>query len=51
MLPYMLEYGADYNARDENGRTALVNAVSAGQSIEVVQMLVASGADPLVVTT
>jgi ankyrin repeat protein len=40
-----LENGANINVRDENGTTALMNAVIGGHS-EVVRVLLQHGADP-----
>lgn len=40
----LLELGADINAKDEHGQTALMNAAHAGR-IELVRLLVEHGAD------
>ncbi len=40
----LLENGADINAKDEQGQTALMNASHAGQ-LELVRLLVEHGAD------
>jgi ankyrin repeat protein len=40
----LLSAGADVNAKDDNGLTALTYARSHGQSNEVIEMLLAAGA-------
>lgn len=43
----LLKYGADVHARDDNGRTALWEAVAAGDT-DLVQLLLDHGSDPCV---
>src|SRR5262249_36978800 len=45
MVRVLLEAGAEVNARDKNGMTALMMARSVGQS-QIVEMLLQAGADP-----
>jgi ankyrin repeat protein len=40
----LLEEGADINAKDQHGQTALMNAAHAGQ-VELVRLLIENGAD------
>jgi ankyrin repeat protein len=41
---WLLEQGADINAKDEHGQTALMNAAHAGQT-DLVRLLIEYGAD------
>ena len=44
IVKYLLENGADINAKDNYGTTALMKASSNGQ-LEIVQFLIENGAD------
>ena len=44
-LDMVVKYGADINAKDNNGRTALMYAVAFNPNPEVVKYLLAHGAD------
>ncbi len=44
---YLVEHGADVNAKSQTGRTALMLAAMQNGSDEIVNLLLAKGADPL----
>ena len=46
MVDYLLKVGADPNARDRSGKTALIHACQQNSDADVVQLLLQSGADP-----
>ena len=46
MVDYLLKVGADPNARDRSGKTALIHACQQNSDADIVQLLLASGADP-----
>lgn len=47
LIPRMIEQGADINAQDNNGYTALMYAVERGDT-EVADLLLSNGADPYI---